>query len=432
MKKKFAFMMLISVLFTYPSINGYGQTPIFEHLSALQCDSLITANVNNPNFVILDVRTFTEHNMQHLTGAINRNYYLSNFSALIDSLNKNKTYLIHCASGGRSGNTFTLMQTMPFVEVYNMLGGINSWNSNSLPTTTLYAPQLMFVSETIVPNSVITVGDIDTIDVTVTNRANDLLIFQNITQLAGTEFSSNFDLGTSLSGADDYTFQIYYEPIDAVQDILEFTIESNGGTEMVSITRTGFMLLPEITLQSDTFIHFNTIGVGFSDSLSIIISNTGVADLTFTSLNQLVINPEFSSNFDLNTILLPGEDYECWFYYEPVDEIADTTVFTLISNGGTIEILTSGIGEFPVQITSLLADNPGIYPNPARDRIHIDGISGESPISFIIADLSGRIVHQACGIKNQSLDVSHLNNGCYIVQISYFQKTVTSRLLIER
>ena len=34
---------------------------VFQHLSVTQCDSLIQANVNNPDFVLLDVRTPGEY-----------------------------------------------------------------------------------------------------------------------------------------------------------------------------------------------------------------------------------------------------------------------------------------------------------------------------------------------------------------------------------
>lgn len=221
------------------SFHVFAQDPIFQAFSALQCDSLIQANADNPNFVILDVRTPNEYNPQHLEGAINRNYFDADFIEQLDQLNKQKTYLIHCKSGSRSGSAFVSMQSMGFVEVYNMIGGINSWNSQSLPTTAEFAPRLMFVSDSIVTTEIVTIGEIDTIHVILTNRANDTLQFASISSLDGTEFYTDFNLNTTLLGAEDYQFQLFYEPTDELPDTLYFSIESNGGEALLKLIGTG-------------------------------------------------------------------------------------------------------------------------------------------------------------------------------------------------
>ena len=105
---------------------------IYKKISVASCDSLIKANETNPNFVILDVRRSTEWNPDHLNGSINRNYYDPGFEAQLDALPKNKIFLIHCQSGGRSGGAFAKMQTLGFSEVYDMIGGMGSWKANSI------------------------------------------------------------------------------------------------------------------------------------------------------------------------------------------------------------------------------------------------------------------------------------------------------------
>ena len=61
-------------------------------------------------------------------------YYSENFREALDELDKSKTYLIYCRSGRRTGETLQMMKELYFTEVYNMLGGINSWKSKGLPT----------------------------------------------------------------------------------------------------------------------------------------------------------------------------------------------------------------------------------------------------------------------------------------------------------
>ncbi|NOX84470.1 MAG: T9SS type A sorting domain-containing protein [Chlorobi bacterium] len=207
--------------------------------SVIQCDSLIEANADNPNLVVLDVRTPGEYVPEHLTGAINRNFYDADFADQIDALPRHKLYVVYCRSGSRSKKAFNLMVEKNFMQVVNMKGGILAWISNSLPTTPDFAPLQMAVSDTIIPNDTTVIGTIDTINLTVTNRANDTLRFISVTTLTGEEFSTNFDTTATLPGAEDYTFSIFYNPVDENTDSVDFIIESNGGTVGFHIRRTG-------------------------------------------------------------------------------------------------------------------------------------------------------------------------------------------------
>lgn len=201
----------------------------YKTISATSCDSLIKANSKNPNFVILDVRTPSVWTSDHLSGSINRNYYDTDFSSQINALPKNKIYLLHCQSGGRSGPTLALMKSQNFSEVYEMSGGINTWKAASFSTTTVMAPKLMLVAND--PKKKVTMhyGWADTLQFTITNRANDTLKFTSVTLPVGAEFSSNFDLKKKLKGSEDYTFSVFYKPLQQSKDSLKIGIKSNGG-----------------------------------------------------------------------------------------------------------------------------------------------------------------------------------------------------------
>ncbi len=232
--KRLLFFFLI-----FSNILLSAQDNVYKNLIPLKCDSLIKANEFNPDFVILDVRRPSEYIPQHLEAAINRNYYDSDFSAQLDSLDHNKIYLIHCHSGSRSGKTFQKMKNKQFKEVYNMQGGISAWKSASLPIVSVFYPKLMLVTDSIYPEKNIHIGQTDTIKITVTNRANDTLKYISSTSLTGTEFSTDFDITKTQTGAEDYSFHIYYQPIDETTDSLTFVLESNGGSQNIYITRTG-------------------------------------------------------------------------------------------------------------------------------------------------------------------------------------------------
>ena len=114
------------------------QNQIIKNISPEEAYKLILENKDNPDFVIIDVRTSEEFSDEHLEGAINLNYYSDTFQKDLHKLDKNKTYLIYCRTGGRSGNTLNIMQELDFRVVYTILGGITKWKSAGLPTTGSY------------------------------------------------------------------------------------------------------------------------------------------------------------------------------------------------------------------------------------------------------------------------------------------------------
>ena len=101
--------------------------PIIRSISPKEGLSIIEKNRDNPNFVILDVRTPGEYGPEHISGAINIDYYSNGFRTNLNQLDKEKTYFIYCQSGRRSGLSLKMMRELGFSEVYNSAGGILAW-----------------------------------------------------------------------------------------------------------------------------------------------------------------------------------------------------------------------------------------------------------------------------------------------------------------
>lgn len=220
---------LIIGLFIMLTLHTYANTDtLYANISAVQAHDTILAYTYNPFFVILDVRTASEY-ATHIEGAVNIDFYNPNFSLIIDSLNKNKIYLIHCASGGRSGQVYTMMQAKHFKTVYNMTGGISAWNSAAFPTTTVVYPKLDFLNDSLLIFNT-TIGNTDSILVTITNSRNSVLHVSSNTSLNGTEFATSFN-NISLFGARDYSFYFYYHPADLINDSIVVSVESDGGNK---------------------------------------------------------------------------------------------------------------------------------------------------------------------------------------------------------
>lgn len=100
---------------------------ILENISVQQAYDMINAIPADPSLVILDVRTQTEYDDGHIENAAHLNYYSPTFTVDLNNLDKTRTYIVYCKSGGRSANTLDIMENLGFREAYNMEGGITDW-----------------------------------------------------------------------------------------------------------------------------------------------------------------------------------------------------------------------------------------------------------------------------------------------------------------
>ncbi len=110
------------------------ETATIEDITPQEAFTLIQNNQNNPDFVIIDVRTPAEFIEEHIENATNMDFYSEAFRDMLNNLDKNKTYLVYCRVGGRSGSALDIMAELNFREVYNILGGINQWKAEGFPT----------------------------------------------------------------------------------------------------------------------------------------------------------------------------------------------------------------------------------------------------------------------------------------------------------
>lgn len=108
-------------------------TQIIEDITPQEAFTLIQETQNNPDFVIIDVRTPEEFAEGYIENAINIDFYAETFRDELNKLDKDKTYFIYCRSGNRSGSALAIMAELNFREVYNLSGGITAWGREGLP-----------------------------------------------------------------------------------------------------------------------------------------------------------------------------------------------------------------------------------------------------------------------------------------------------------
>ena len=106
---------------------------ILKDLSPEESHELIQEHEDDENFVILDVRTPQEFKAARLANAENLDFYNKKFKEELAKLDKEKTYLVYCRSGRRSGISLKIMKELGFQNAYNMSGGIGTWAAKKLP-----------------------------------------------------------------------------------------------------------------------------------------------------------------------------------------------------------------------------------------------------------------------------------------------------------
>lgn len=84
--------------------------------------------------VYLDVRTPQEWTKGHIKSATHLDIFRDDFETELKKLDKNKTYYVYCAVGGRSGEATVLMSKLGFKHIYNMQGGFKAWEKEGLPS----------------------------------------------------------------------------------------------------------------------------------------------------------------------------------------------------------------------------------------------------------------------------------------------------------
>jgi rhodanese-related sulfurtransferase len=108
---------------TTAGTKGYKDINV-EHFDKLR------ANTNN---VVLDVRTPDEFAAGHIPGATNIDINSPEFEKKIAQLDKKRTYLVHCAAGGRSARACGKLSKLNFTDCYNLLGGMHAWEKAGKP-----------------------------------------------------------------------------------------------------------------------------------------------------------------------------------------------------------------------------------------------------------------------------------------------------------
>jgi phage shock protein E len=95
-----------------------------KNVSVDQAEKIIAAE---KEIVVLDVRTPKEVAGGHIDGSKALNFYDADFKDQIAKLDMSKSYVVFCASGGRSAKACSQLVDLGFKDVRNVEGGMKAW-----------------------------------------------------------------------------------------------------------------------------------------------------------------------------------------------------------------------------------------------------------------------------------------------------------------
>ena len=115
-----AFMLLVGAGFTI-SAEEAG----VRYVEADEAHSLVKEA--SEELVVLDIRTAEEFVAGHIQGAVNIDFYSDEFRESLANLDKSKTYLVYCRSGGRSQRSLSTFNDLNFENIVHLNGGYKGW-----------------------------------------------------------------------------------------------------------------------------------------------------------------------------------------------------------------------------------------------------------------------------------------------------------------
>ncbi len=108
-----------------PSLGSTPAAALPREVTPDEAERILKLNLG---MVILDVRTLEEFSEGHLPGAVNLNFFAADFLEKVKAY-EGKQILIHCASGGRSGQALSRLKDVSFTSLYHLKTGFTGWQS---------------------------------------------------------------------------------------------------------------------------------------------------------------------------------------------------------------------------------------------------------------------------------------------------------------
>ena len=86
--------------------------------------------IQDTDYILVDVRTAEEYESGHIQNAVNFDFYSESFQNDILSLDKSASIVLYCRTQNRSTKTANYLKENGYKEISVIAGGITSWVKN--------------------------------------------------------------------------------------------------------------------------------------------------------------------------------------------------------------------------------------------------------------------------------------------------------------
>jgi rhodanese-related sulfurtransferase len=132
-----AFTLTMSAEETKPPVSPGGETAknAVKNVDPAGAKKFIdeAAAAKDTKVKVLDIRTPEEFKDGHIAGAVNVDFLAKDFSEKAGALDKSTTWVLHCASGGRSKRSLEILRRLGFKSIVHLDGGFAAWKKAGLP-----------------------------------------------------------------------------------------------------------------------------------------------------------------------------------------------------------------------------------------------------------------------------------------------------------
>ena len=86
--------------------------------------------IQDSDYILVDVRTIEEYESGHIQDAVNSDFYSESFDNDILTLDKSSSIILYCRTQNRSTKTANYLKENGYKEIIVLAGGITSWVKN--------------------------------------------------------------------------------------------------------------------------------------------------------------------------------------------------------------------------------------------------------------------------------------------------------------
>ena len=103
---------------------------IFESKEINEISDSQFTEIQDTDYILVDVRTLEEYDSGHIQEAIHIDFYSESFQKEILSLDKSSSIILYCRTQNRSTKTANYLKENGYKEITVLEGGITSWVKN--------------------------------------------------------------------------------------------------------------------------------------------------------------------------------------------------------------------------------------------------------------------------------------------------------------